>query len=41
MTVAGLSEELSDLLGRRVDVATTDLLRPEIREMVLREAVPL
>lgn len=40
MTVAGLSEELSDLLGCRVDTATVELLRPEVREMVLREAVP-
>ena len=32
---------LEDLLGRRVDVATEEELRPGLREQVLREAVPL
>ncbi|GAB4517052.1 MAG: nucleotidyltransferase domain-containing protein [Anaerolineae bacterium] len=32
---------LEDLLGRRVDVATLEELKPRIRERVLREAVPL
>ncbi len=32
---------LEDLLGRKVDVATVEELKPRIRERVLREAVPL
>jgi uncharacterized protein len=32
---------LEELLGRRVDVATEEELKPRIRERVLREAVPL
>lgn len=35
----GLKFFLEDLLGRRVDVATPDSLRPRARERVLREAV--
>lgn len=41
LTVLGLSEELSDLLGVRVDVVTVRTLRPEVRELALAEAVPL
>jgi predicted nucleotidyltransferase len=41
MTVLGLSEELSQLLGTRVDVVTIQALRPELREVALAEAVPL
>ncbi len=33
--------ELENLLGRKVDVATEEELKPRIRERVLREAVPL
>lgn len=38
---AGLVLELEALLGRHVDVVTEGALRPELREIVLREAVPL
>ena len=41
LTVLGLSEELSQLLGTRVDVATARTLRPVVREQALAEAVPL
>jgi hypothetical protein len=37
----GLIIELEDLLGCSVDVATTDELKPRIRERALREAIPL
>jgi predicted nucleotidyltransferase len=37
----GLLADLEDLLGRRVDVAERETLRPEIRDRVLQEAVPL
>ncbi len=36
-----LRRELSELLGERADVATVDLLRPEVAERALAEAVPL
>lgn len=36
-----LRRELSDLLDERVDIATVDLLRPEVAERALAEAVPL
>lgn len=32
---------LEDLLGRKVDVATVEELKPRIRARVLREAIPL
>jgi predicted nucleotidyltransferase len=35
----GLKFFLEDLLGRRVDVATPDSLKPRMRARVLREAV--
>lgn len=41
LTVLGLSEELSVLVGRRVDVATERTLRPGVRERVVVEAMPL
>jgi len=41
MTALGLSEELSRLVGSRVDVVTPRLLRAEVREAALAEAVPL
>ncbi|MBL8163870.1 MAG: nucleotidyltransferase family protein [Anaerolineae bacterium] len=37
----GFVVELEDLLGRHVDVATPEELKPRIRQRVLREAVPL
>ncbi len=39
--IGGLTMDLEDLLGRRVDVATERGLRPRIRDRVMREAVPL
>lgn len=36
-----LRRELSELLDERVDIATVDLLRPEVAERALAEAVPL
>jgi len=41
LALLGLSEELSTLLGRRVDVVTPRTLRPEARETAVAEAVPL
>lgn len=38
---AGLMADLEDLLGRRVDVATTAGLRDRLRSHVLAEARPL
>jgi predicted nucleotidyltransferase len=37
----GLMQDLTELLGRSVDVSTDDTLRERIRERILREAVPL
>ncbi|OMH25176.1 nucleotidyltransferase [Tersicoccus phoenicis] len=39
LRVAGLSEELTDLLGTRVDVVTELLLRDEVSATVLADAV--
>ncbi|MEN6611629.1 MAG: nucleotidyltransferase family protein, partial [Methanoregulaceae archaeon] len=41
LTHAAFQRELSELLGRDVDVASEKGLRDGIRENVLREAVPL
>jgi uncharacterized protein len=41
MTVLGLGEELTELLGFRVHVASPATLRPEVLEQALAEAVPL
>src|SRR5438105_13857111 len=41
LTVLGLSEELSELLGARIDVATRRTLREEVRDVAIAEAVPL
>jgi len=41
LTVLGLSEELSELLGVRVHVVTPRTLRAPVRELALAEAVPL
>jgi hypothetical protein len=38
---AGLVLELEDLLGRHVEVVTERALNPDLRERVLREAVPI
>jgi predicted nucleotidyltransferase len=39
--VAGLSEELSELLGRQVDVVSRELLRDEVSATALHDAVPV
>ena len=41
MDLGGFLMDLEALLGRKVDVATVQGLRPRIRERALREAVPL
>ena len=38
---AGLILDLEDLLGRRVEVVTERALNPDLRDTVLREAIPL
>ncbi len=38
---AALLLDLQELLGRKVDVVTERGLKPQIREHVLREAIPL
>lgn len=38
---AGLILELEALLGRRVQVVTDKALRPDLRDQVRREAIPL
>ena len=37
----GLMQDLEDLLGRKVDVATAKVLRDFCRESILKDAVPL
>jgi predicted nucleotidyltransferase len=37
----GLMQDLEDLLGRKVDVATVKGLRERHKERILKEAVPL
>jgi uncharacterized protein len=41
LTVLGLSEELSELLGTRIDVVTPRTLRDEVRDAAVSEAIPL
>lgn len=41
LRIAGLSEELGDLLGCRVDVVTASILRDGVAETALADAVPL
>src|SRR5580700_1790279 len=41
MDLGGLLTGLQDILHSPVDVATERMLRPSVRERVLREAVPL
>ncbi|MEE4274725.1 MAG: nucleotidyltransferase family protein [Thermoleophilia bacterium] len=38
-TFVGLQRFLGDVLGTRIDLATPDALRPEMREQILGEAV--
>lgn len=39
--LGGLTMDLEDLLGVHVDVVTERGLRPRVRELVLREAIPV
>ncbi len=41
ITFAGLENELSDLVGRRIDLNTPDGLSPYFRDAVLSEQEPL
>ena len=41
MDLGGLLTGLQDILNAPVDVATERMLRPRVRDRVLREAVPL
>ena len=41
LAALGLSEELSQLVGARVEVVTPGTLREEVRDAALAEAVPL
>jgi uncharacterized protein len=41
LRVSGIAEELSLLLGRRVDVVTSSLLRSEVSATALADAVPV
>lgn len=39
--LGGLLMELQDLLGCKVDLVPEDSLKPQIRERVMKEAIPL
>jgi predicted nucleotidyltransferase len=41
MDLGGWLSGLQDILNTQVDVATEQMLRPGVRERVLREALPL
>ena len=41
LRVAGVAEEMSQLLGLRVDVVAESLLRDEVSSSALADAVPL
>lgn len=41
LNLAGLAEELTSLMGVKVDVATSDMLRDKIRADVLASAIDL
>ena len=41
LDLGGLLMDLQDLLDHKVDVATKQILRPHIREQVLKEVIPL
>jgi hypothetical protein len=39
--LSGLRQDLMDLLGRHVDVATPKSLHPKLRDRIMAEVVPL
>jgi len=41
MDHAALLVDLENLIGRKVDVAPEDSLRPKFRDRILREAIPI
>ena len=41
LALGGLLMDVQELLQRRVDIVTEHSLRPELRERVLKEALPL
>lgn len=41
LPLAGFGSDVRTIIGRDVDVTTVELLRDEIRERALTEAVPL
>ena len=41
LRVAGIAEELSQILGHRVDVVTPTLLRSEVSAIAMADAVPV
>ncbi len=41
LDLAGLRAELSETLGREVDIVTRNSLHPRLRDRILRELVPL
>jgi predicted nucleotidyltransferase len=41
LAVGGLAVELTELLGRRVDVATIQLLRPAVRDVAAEQAIAI
>lgn len=41
LDMIGFQQEAADILGMRVDVATTDILKPGVRGRALRDARPL
>ncbi len=41
LDLGGLLMDMQEISGTRVDVATDEMLRPEFRAQVLKEAIPL
>jgi len=41
LPLAGFAQDVRRIVGREVDVTTVELLRDEVRERALAEAVPL
>ena len=41
LDLAELFQDLADLLGRRVEIVTESALRPPLRRMILKGAVPV
>ena len=41
LDLIGLERELSDLLGRKVDVIPSDALKSRVRDQIMKESVPL